>query len=267
MLTVGTKSCCLYALLYFTCYVCGKSLHVFSPQFLWCPSNWPCGCCILILIIRNWIRNQRNIMANISSKIKNRNALTYWTLRAHITEKQSSEQQWTVTLLRLLQRTFQASMTFVAVGWVQHEAHARNWNAEVREIQRFLWNTEKGLNTHKLRVKSCNGSINRCVVTILLAERKMSVPLTLVSDIFYQKQPRMWKFPDGKTVTYVCDIVRANQAPNQALSSQTHSKPCSTNCTQTTSPQTPALGTTLTVQFCISGAPVLKCTTCDLHSS
>jgi len=81
----------------------------------------------------------------------------------------------------------------------------------------------------------------------LLAERKVSVPLTLVSDIFYQKQPRIRKFPDGKTVTYVCDKVTANQAPNQVLSSQTHSKSCSTNCTQTTYPQTLALGTTLTV--------------------
>lgn len=165
MLIVGAKSCCLYALLHFTCYVCGKSMHVFSPQFLWCPCNWPCSCCISILITRNWIRNQRNIMANFSSKIRNRNAFTRLTLPAHTCEMQSSEQKWTITLLRLLQRTFQASMTFVAVWWVQQVAHAGNWNTEVREIRRFLLNIEKELYIHKLSVKSCNGSIHRCVVT------------------------------------------------------------------------------------------------------
>jgi hypothetical protein len=151
-------------------------------------------------------------------------------------------------------------MAFVALGWVEHVAHAGNWNAEVREIQRFLLNIEKRIK-YKLRVKSRNGSINRCVVKTLLTERKVGVSLILVFYIFYQKQPRIWRFPDGETVTYVCDNVRANQAPNQVLSSEIHSKSCSTNCTQTTYSHTSALGTTKTVQFCSSGAAVPKGTT------
>jgi hypothetical protein len=44
-------------------------------------------------MIRNGIRYQRNITANVSSKIRQRNVLTNLTLPAHIAEMQSSGQK------------------------------------------------------------------------------------------------------------------------------------------------------------------------------
>jgi hypothetical protein len=126
----------------------------------------------------------------------------------------------------------------------------------------------KRLTTHKLRVKSCNGSTNRCVVKILLTERKVSVPLILVPDYLLPETAKNMKvsrwFMTGKTVTYVNDKVRANQASNQVLSSQTHSKSCTA---RTVHKLTPALGTALTVQSSSSGALVPKGTALTVDSS